>query len=166
MTLRRLLISILAVGLTLAALTMPSGALASAPVETTASDPLTPEEQDLLDSQEPVNIVMDAETGQPLSVEEPPETGALRVVAGACYGPPRRPCYRTGNISNNVQFASEPGETTGSWANRTGWSSGATYEARACWNPGTGRVCSGVWIPPSSDVTFNNAVRGTVFRQR
>lgn len=141
--------------------TMPASSFAASD----EPNSLSSEERSLLRSDAPKNIVMDTATGQVLDVTLAGDMSTMGVVPGSCYGPPRQPCYNGPTIAQNVQFANSVGKVTGSWSNRTGFASGAYYQAKACWRAG-GAVCSTVWIPVNSNVYFNNPVTGTSFAQR
>jgi hypothetical protein len=118
--------------------------------------PLTQSEIALLDSGEPVDVLMDPSTGAILSV-----TAAAGVVPdvsirGVCDAGDG--CYLTSKVPYADEgFYGSAGTYDGSWAYRSGYSSG-NYTVSACWTTNCG-----VKIGPDSHVTFSSDVTGTSF---
>jgi hypothetical protein len=145
----------------LLAMTAASPAVADAPTYEAPSPAqlatLSQDEISLLDSGGPIDVVMDPASGDVLSVTAS-GSGASPDISNHNLCNSGDGCYET----NKVPYADEgfygtAGTYYGSWAYRSGYSSGS-YTVSACWTTNCG-----VKISPGSHVTFTSDVTGTSF---
>lgn len=149
-------------------LTVPTvvAAVSAAPITAdapTAEVPSPPQlatlnqgEVSLLDSGAPVDAVMDPSTGDILSVTAAGDVSPQISNHDVCNTGDG--CYLTNKVPYADQgFYGTAGTYYGSWAYRSGYSSG-NYTVSACWTTNCG-----VKISPGSHVTFTSDVTGTSF---
>lgn len=149
--------SLLSVGAAIAAAPVSADA-PTAEVSTAAQlAGLTWSEVSLLDSGQPIDVVLDPTTGDVLSVasaigDPSPEISHRSVCDGGdgCYLTNKTPYADQG-------FYGSAGTYTGTWDYRSEYSSG-NHTVSACWT-----TSCGVEIGPSSHVTLTSDVTGTSF---
>jgi hypothetical protein len=111
----------------------------------------------LLNSGDPIDVVMDPSTGDIDSVAAAAKSAAQISNHDVCNSGDG--CYATNKVPYADQgFYGTAGTYYGSWAYRSGYSSG-NYTVSACWAPSS----CGVKIGRGSHVTFTSDVTGTSF---
>lgn len=110
-------------------------------------------EVELLESGAAVQVLLDADTGDVLSIKEQTTIEPSGVVPH-CSG--ARACWQ-GHLSPHVAYGFNGTGATGTWANR-GTFNTASYTARVCWAAPT-LTCSS-WYGPSSTIGFDRPVTG------
>jgi hypothetical protein len=118
---------------------------------------LTPAEVVLLNSGSPINVLMDPTTGNVLSVTTA-SSGISSDISTHNVCNTGDGCYETNKTPYaNQGFYGSAGTSTGSWADRSGYSSG-DYTVYGCWTSSCG-----IEVSPSSSVRFTSDVTGTSF---
>jgi hypothetical protein len=118
---------------------------------------LTPAAVTLLNSGSPINVVMDPTSGDVLSVTAA-SAGVRSDISTHNVCDAGNGCYETNKTPYADQgFYGSAGTSTGSWAYRSGYTSG-DYTVYGCWASGCG-----IQISPSSSVSFTSDVTGTSF---
>ncbi len=161
---RRVLRPILCAGL-IALGTAVEASSVAADTPTTAAAPtsaqlatLSPSEITLLDSGQPIDVVMDPTTGDIESVTAATSTGARPAISNRSICDSGDGCYSTDRTPYaNQGFYGSAGTYSGSWPYRDGYQSGS-HTVSACWTTNCG-----VKISPNSTVSFTSDVTGTSF---
>jgi hypothetical protein len=132
----------------------PPAATSETPTPAQTAD-LTPAEITLLNSGQPINVVMDPTTGDIESVTAASGSGAVPAIthrSGICDSGDG--CYKTDQTPYaNQGFYGSSGTSTGTWYDRSAYSSG-NYTVSACWVSGCGiEIGAGSQVDLTSDVT-------------
>lgn len=152
--------------LLLASLVMLGMGQLAAVADDSGAPGLSPAEELLLESEQPVRVTVDQSSGAPTSVEllsdeevaalEQPDaqsrsvkTGCTGVVGGCWYGV----ALPQGPPSSNLGFN---GTTTGTWINRGNFWVSAGQKASVCWNSS----CTDRLYGPSVLIEFGGTVTG------
>lgn len=118
---------------------------------------LTPAQLSLYQSGAPVDIVLDPDTGDILSVA-PAETGNTVDISIRAVCDSGDACYKTNKVPYaDNGFHGSAGTYTGNWPYRSGYSAG-DYSVSACWTTNCGPE-----ITAGSSVVFSSDVTGTSF---
>jgi hypothetical protein len=147
---------------TLGTLAATSGAASQTAAAPTAAETatLSAGEVSLLSSGQAINVVMDPTTGDINSVTAASSSGATvdtTDITNHSICDTGDGCYKTNDPPLADQGFSGAGTFDGSWADRSGYSSGK-WTVSACWSGGCG-----VTISPGSTVNFTSDVTGTSF---
>lgn len=142
------IVGALAVGLLAATLaSAPSVASTSGPSDHTDGGPLSVSEEELLQSGAPVKVLVDAETGLPVSVERLTTSELDEITAVSSSGATAKTAYPNACTSargcwRGVALPSGPpsqsigfgvGVTTGTWNNRGDFWVPPGFKAKICW---------------------------------
>lgn len=141
----------------LAATSVASSTTAAAPTAAQTAT-LSAGEVSLLNSGGPINVVMDPTTGDISSVTAATTSGVSEDISNHSVCNTGDGCYETNKTPYADQgFYGGAGTATGSWPDRSGYSSGK-WTVSACWSSGCG-----IEIAPGSSVSFGSDVTGTSF---
>ena len=122
------------------------------------TDSLSAAELALLESGDAVSVLLDADTGDIISVTEGSAVQPLGVVANGCTT--TRACWY-GYSSPLIPYGFDGTGAVGSWAQR-GTFLTKNYSASVCWlPPGTPTQKCTAWFGKNSSIGFNAAVQGT-----
>jgi hypothetical protein len=141
----------------LAATSVASSTTAEAPTAAQTTT-LSAGEINMLDSGQPIDVVMDPTTGDILSVTAASANGVTAAISNHSVCNAGDGCYKTNQAPVADQgFFGGAGTVNGSWPDRSGYSSGK-WTVAACWSSNCG-----VQIGPGSSVSFTSDVTGTSF---
>ncbi len=128
------------------------------PAHAEDGDGLSVTELRLLETGGPVNVLLDAETGEIISVTEGTSVQPLGAVRNGCTS--ARACWY-GYASPLVPYGFDGTGASGSWPER-GTFLTKKFTARVCWLPvaSPNQLCTASFGPNSS-IGFNAAVNGT-----
>ncbi|TCC33873.1 hypothetical protein E0H75_42200 [Kribbella capetownensis] len=118
------------------------------------------EVRELIAKPGPRTFTVDVHTGKVLSVNEGPIMQPAISTTNSCKASDG--CWRANPPNYNQGFYGQPGTISGSWANRTGYYTGA-YWASACWQDGLYVRCSPYVFQPNTLVNLSRVSTGRSF---
>lgn len=130
----------------------------AAPAMADGLDQLDESEVALLSSGEPLTIEIDPETGALLSVVLTGPVMEPMSVYTSCTG--GQACWR-GWLSVHIWYGFDGSGATGTWPNRGNFYSGV-YDAKPCWAVGLlgATQCTAVYLPPGTTASFGQELTG------